>query len=171
MGYSQLGRVIASKADVELTAFDRYAGGIVGEAYTHVGSNQGVIACYATGTIISTSSEKSFGGLYGCNNGGSYFYSVMSFSTVTSSITSFDGIAGMYDDTRWRDEKSSYCASVVKTRFTETNNSECNNITTFLKECYQSEYDKYWDYSKTWTWSGKVGDSQKNVSCPRLSWE
>lgn len=171
IGYSQLGRVIASKADVELTASDRYAGGIVGEAYTHVGSNQGVIACYATGTITSSSSEKSFGGLYGCNNGGSYFYSVMSFSTVTSSITNFDGIAGMYDDTRWRDEKSSYCASVTKTRFSETNKGECNNMTTFLKESYQSEYDKYWDYTKTWTWSGKVGDSQKNVSCPRLNWE
>lgn len=171
MGYSQLGQVIASKADVELTASDGYAGGIVGEVYNHVGDNIGLIACYATGTMASTSSEKSFGGLFGYNQVGSNFSSVMSFSTITSSITNFDGIAGTCDDTRWRYEKSNYCASVVKTRFSETNKGECNNITAFLKECYQSDYDKYWNYSNTWTWSGKVGDIQRNVSCPRLSWE
>ena len=171
MGYCVNSPVIASKADLELTVSDRYAGGIVGEANLNQ-SIQGIIACYATGTMTSTSSEKSFGGLYGCSHGGAGFSSVMSYSTITSSIANFDGIAGMYDTRpQMSYERSNYCASVVKTRFSETNKGECNNITTFLKECYQSDYDKYWDYTKTWTWSGKVGGSQTNVSCPRLSWE
>jgi hypothetical protein len=170
MGYCVNSPVIASKADIELTVSDRYAGGIVGEAYLNQSTQ--VVACYATGTMTSTSSEKSLGGLYGCCHGTAYFSSVMSYSTITSSIANFDGIAGMYDTRpQMSYERSNYCASVVQTRFTETNKGECNNITTFLKECYQSEYDKYWDYTKTWTWSGKVGDSQTNVSCPRLSWE
>lgn len=170
VGYSKDGQVIASKADVELTVSDRYAGGIVGEAYSRSGNYQGIVACYATGTMTSTSSEKTFGGIYGSNHGNSSFSSVMSYSTITSSIANFDGIAGI-NSASYPYEKSSYCASVSKTRFAETNKGECNNITTFLKDCYQSDYDKYWDYTKTWTWSGKVGGSQTNVSCPRLSWE
>ena len=165
--YSSTGKIIASKADVELTASDGWAGGIVGVVNYYNAAAEGIFACYATGTMTSTSSEKSFGGLYGCSKGNTYFCSVMSYSTITSSIANFDGIAGTY----YQNGRSSYCASVVQTRFSETNKGECNNITTFLKECYQSEYDKYWDYTKTWTWSGKVGDSQKNVSCPRLMWE
>lgn len=172
MGYCYNSQVIASKADIELTASDRCAGGIVGEAYVNGWSIQGVIACYATGTMTSTSSEKSFGGLYGCCHGNAGFCSVMSYSTITSSIANFDGIAGMYDTRpQMSYERSNYCASVIQTRFAETNKGVCNNITTFLKECYQSEYDKYWDYTKTWTWSGKVDGSHKNVSCPRLMWE
>lgn len=170
MGYCVNSPVIASKADVELTASDRYAGGIVGEAYLNQATQ--IVACYATGTMTSSSSEKSFGGLYGCSHGTAYFSSVMSYSTITSSITNFDGIAGMYDSRpQMSYERSKYCASVVKTRFLETNKGECNNITTFLKESYQSEYDNCWDYNKTWTWSGKIGGSQTNVSCPRLAWE
>ena len=172
VGYCYNSQVVASKADVELIASDRHAGGIVGEAYINGRSIQGIIACYATGTMTSTSSEKSFGGLYGCSHGNAGFSSVMSYSTTSSSIANFDGIAGMYDTRpQMSYERSNYCASVVQTRFSETNKGECNNITTFLKECYQSDYDKYWDYTKTWTWSGKVGGSQTNVSCPRLSWE
>jgi hypothetical protein len=168
MGYfSSDGKIIASKADVELTASDGCAGGIVGMTYKYNSDADGIFACYATGTMSSTSSEKTFGGLYGCSDHNYYFSSVMSYSTIASSIENFDGIAGA----NYQYGRSEYCASVVKTRFSETNKGYCNNMTTFLKECYQSEYDKYWDYTKTWTWSGKVGDSQKNVSCPRLSWE
>ncbi len=165
--YNSDGKIIASKADVQLTASIGCAGGIVGMTYYYNSSADGIFACYATGTMVSTSSENTFGGLYGCSHGNTYFCSVMSYSTITSSIANFDGIAGTY----YQNGRSKYCASVVKTRFAETNKGECNNITTFLKECYQSDYDKYWDYSNTWTWSGKVGDSQTNVSCPRLSWE
>ena len=31
--------------------------------------------------------------------------------------------------------------------------------------------DKYWNYSKKWTWTGTIGGSNVNVSCPKLSWE
>lgn len=68
-------------------------------------------------------------------------------------------------------ERSESCASVAPTRFTDTNKGGCKNITAFLKECYQSEYDKYWNYNNIWTWAGTIGGEQVDVSCPRLSWE
>jgi hypothetical protein len=168
MGYCDGGEIIASKADVELTASNKYAGGIIGVVDDEYHTFRGIIACYATGTMSSTSSEKTFGGLIGTIRPPYYSYnttspSVMNYSTITSSITNFDGIGNC--------SEIYYCASVVKTHLKGTNKGECNNITTFLKEWYQSEYDKYWDYTKTWTWSGKVDGSLTTVSCPRLTWE
>ena len=93
----------------------------------------------------------------------------MCYSTVMSSLSVFDGIAGVgYSSGQ---EKSSYSASVMKTRFADNNQGYCKDITTFLKECYNSDYDSYWNYNNTWTWTGTVNGSAVNVSCPRLSWE
>ena len=173
VGYSESGTVvIASKADVELTASSGFGGGIVGSAYISGYSKKGIIACYATGTIKSNSSEKSFGGLYGGSGGNTYFYSVLSYSTVTSASAGFDGISGMRDERpQMSQERSESCASVAPTRFTDTNKGGCKNITAFLKDCHLSEYDKYWSYQNTWTWAGAIGGEPVDVSCPRLSWE
>ena len=96
----------------------------------------------------------------------------MSYSTVTSSLPDFDGIAGIgYTEYNHGFEKSLYSGTVTKTRFADTNQGYCKDITTFLKECYNSDYDSYWNYNNTWTWTGTVNGSAVNVSCPRLSWE
>ena len=60
------------------------------------------------------------------------------------------------------------CTSVTPTRLTDGN---CRDIITFFREQYSSECDQYWNYDKTWTWSGTIDGQQVKVSCPRLKWE
>lgn len=168
MGRCKDSKIIASKADVELTASKGYGGGIVGYVHTTY-QLDGIVACYATGTLKGNSSETTFGGLLGGAIGSGYYCTLMSYSTVTSQITNFDGIAG--ERSAVSGEKSSYTASVAPTRFKDTNQGGCKDITSFLRECYQSAYDKYWNYKNTWTWSGVISGEPVKVSCPRLSWE
>ena len=169
MGYCKDSEIIATKADVELTASKGYGGGLVGCAENR-NRTGGIAACYATGTLKSNSSATTFGGLLGGVTGGEYYSTLMSYSTVTSQITNFDGIAGV-NDSRFPYEKSSYTATIGSTRFKDTNQGGCKDITSFLKACYQSDYDKYWNYNNTWTWTGDISGEQVKVSCPRLSWE
>ena len=165
--------VIACKADVQLTVSGENGGGVIGRN----GSRQypKFTACYSTGTINGNSTKSSFGGILGSSAAYSGSPEIkMCYSTITSSIEHFDGIAGYPLDAYNRiasNDKSSYSASTSPTRFTDTNKGECKDITTFLRECYQSEFDKYWNYNNTWTWTGTIGGSQVKVSCPKLSWE
>lgn len=168
IGYVKNFQIVASKADVELSVSKGFGGGIVGEAHPNI-QYTGIIACYSSGSIKGNSSLTTIGGLCG-GGSGQYFTSLMSYSTISSSFFSFDGIMGL-NDSRFPVEKSSYCASIAPTRFKDTNKGDCGDITTFLKECYQSEYDNYWNYKSTWTWSGSINGNQVQVSCPKLSWE
>ena len=169
VGYCSV-NVTACKADVDLSVSKTFGGGIVGKS--RAGRNTGIIACYSIGKMTSSSNEKTFGGLLGAESVGTWKYSIiLCYSTISSSISNFDGIAGIEDDRFEGFEKSTYSASTSPTRFSGTNQGKCKDITTFLKECYQTEYDKYWNYSKKWTWTGTIGGSNVNVSCPKLSWE
>lgn len=175
IGYSECGCVIASKADVNLTATTGYGGGIIGqlEGEYNDNSSEMIIACYSRGIIKGSSNASSYGGLLGGMKSNHSAVLIMSYSTIESSLTKYDGIAGI-GYASWFDgsyERSLYCASTSPIRFAETNQGSCQDITTFLKECYQSEYDTYWNYQKTWTCYGKIGGSQVKVSCPKLSWE
>lgn len=158
---SAFGNVTACKADVSLTASKGYGGGIVGKLASNDGEK--VTACYSTGTISTNSKGNSFGGIAGATE---YYSSIVfSYSTVSSTASNFDGIIGSASRT------PEFSASTYPTNCKGTNQGECKDIVTFLKECYQSDYDKYWNYSKTWTWTGTIGGSNVNVPCPRLSWE
>ena len=167
--------VKACKADVELTVTNEYGGGIIGGQSSPYQSE--ISACYSTGTINTNSNKTTIGGVLGSSRqeyGPGWTVIKMCYSTITSSNEHFDGISGCIYDYSNRiasSDKSSYSASTAPTRFTETNKGECKDITTFLKDCYQSEYDKYWNYNNTWTWTGTIGGSQVKVSCPKLSWE
>ncbi len=153
-GYTNAATIISSKADVDLTVESQYAGGIAGQGYS-------IYSCYSQGTIKGSSSVQYIGGIVGFIS----WESIMSYSTITSSLSAFDGIAGRSDHT------PSYCASISSSAKKGTNQGECKNITTFLRESYQSEYDEYWNYNKTWTWTGTIGEDQVRVSCPKLIWE
>lgn len=167
------GDVIACKADVELNVSNSFGGGIVGQM---IGPDiiHHIIACYANGILKSSSDELSFGGILGGNNGyNRNSESILSYSTMSSSASNFDGLSGTGNSNPGFTplEKCSYSASTSSTRFSETNTGNCKDITTFLRECYQTEYDRYWNYSKTWTWTGVIDGEQVSVSCPRLEWE
>jgi hypothetical protein len=34
-----------------------------------------------------------------------------------------------------------------------------------------SEYASYWNYDRTWTWTGTVGGKSVTAICPKLAWE
>ena len=176
IGYSYLGCVNASKADVDLTVTTGYGGGIIGAFNTCINTSCYVVAtCYSTGNMKSSSSATSYGGLLGGLD--SYYNDpakvIMSYSTIVSSISQYDGIAGMGNYSKsWDDkEKSKYCASTSPTRFSDDTQGSCKDITNYLKGYYLSEYDTFWNYKNPWTWSGAIGGNQVKVSCPKLSWE
>ena len=155
-GYFADASVISCKTDVELTINSKYAGGIIGsnemdQYYTKI------LSSYSQGTIKGSSSANNLGGISG--RGATC---IMNYSTITSSLPNFDGIGG---------GDVSYCASTSPTSKGGTNMGKCKDITTFLRENYQSEYDQYWNYNNTWTWSGTIDGSPVDVLCPKLSWE
>ena len=176
IGFSICGCVNASHADVNLTASTGYGGGIIGSlsGENNDSSSPLVVTCYSTGKISGSSAAISYGGLIGGMSASHSAKLIMSYSTIESSLPKFDGIAGIGYTNGWTQngyEKSLYCASTSPSRFAETNRGSCKNITSFLKECFQSEYDQYWNYNNTWTWSGTIDGNQVKVSCPKLSWE
>lgn len=150
--------VFGCKADVVLTVSNTYNTYVYGGGICGQGS---VYACYATGEIISNEANEALGGIAGMGN------VEMSYSTIHSTNQNFDGIEAYSRP----NTGISHSASTAPSKHTGTNKGECNDITTFLRECYQSEFDKYWNYNNTWTWTGTIGGSQVKVSCPKLSWE
>ena len=34
-----------------------------------------------------------------------------------------------------------------------------------------SQYASYWDYDRTWTWTGTVNGQTVTAICPKLTWE
>ena len=148
--------ITSCKADVDLTATS-YGGGIVGGRSYNSGSCE-ITSCYSTGTMNSNSSDNTFGGI-----SGDYAKVKMCYSTICSDITNFDGISASTDGV-------TYSASVAPSRRVGTNKGNCRDITTWLLESYQTE-GSYWNFDKTWKWSGKIDGQDVNVSCPRLAWE
>lgn len=81
-----------------------------------------------------------------------------SYSTITSTLTDFDGI------------KSSQTNSYTTQYTSYSSQGYCLDITTAMKECY-SDYASYWNFDNTWTWRGIMNGQEVSVSCPRLAWE
>ena len=152
VGMGGSGKITSCKADVALTA-SSYGGGIVGD-----GSSGSITSCYSTGTMNSSSSNNTFGGI-----SGDYVTIKMCYSTICSDITNFDGISASTNGV-------TYSASVAPSLCVGTNKGNCRDITTWLLESYQTE-GSYWNFDKTWKWSGKIDGQDVNVSCPRLAWE
>lgn len=170
IGYSEYCSVFGSKANVNLTASTGLGGGIIGDSKSSSSRPDLIVACYATGSIDGSSSATSYGGLLGSHEYYDTGAIIMSYSTVVSSLANYDGLLGKGRHPS-KETDCKFCASTSPTRYEGTNQGSCKDITTFLKECYQTEYDSYWNYQKTWTWSGKIGGAQVKVSCPTLSWE
>ena len=141
-----------------------WAGGIIGATYRY--NETSIEACYSMGSIKNTGYGDALraGGIVGGNihqdgygndiynsDTRSDAYVELSYSTITSKISSFLGIGSE------RGEDSKYVA-------------DCSDITTYFKEAY-SEYASHWNFNNQWTWSGTVNGQTKQVKCPRLAWE
>ena len=153
------GAIIASKSNASITVSGDKVGGITGK------SNGGdVVACYADGFIVcESSSAKNIGGISG------YLWGSCDhcYSTVTSSHQNFDGIIG------YRYSSSiTECATITSSSNASASKNalNCTNITKAMKQFY-SEYAEYFNFNRTWTWTGEVNGKTRNVSCPKLYWE
>ena len=154
-GYSAYGSdlVISScKADSEISVEDGYAGGILGCTDESAGCS--IISSYSMGTLSCDENNDNIGGITGgcIDKSHNYIRVYMSYSTITSQLSSFKGIGTCRTE--------SECAHIAN----------CENITTYFKELY-SNYASNWDFNNEWTWSGTVNGQNKQVKCPRLAWE
>lgn len=143
----------ACKTNVSIDVENGFAGGIWGASYIY--GDVSAIACYSTGILTSdNTSAYNIGGIGGGEYSSKYRQkgsASLSYSTMTSTLSSFKGIGYCI---------SSNCAYI----------DEYTDITTYFKELY-SNYASYWNFNNQWTWSGTVNGQNKQVKCPRLAWE
>lgn len=152
--------ISSSKAIVDIITNEGYAGGIVGNI-NNLSCN--IIACYADGKIEGSSVVQTLPNVGGIYSYDTYNYANSikhSYSTVTSTLTTFDGLGGN------QSRNDNYTTQKTST----TSQGCCLDITKSMKECY-SEYASYWNFDNTWTWKGTVNGQEVSVSCPRLAWE
>lgn len=151
--------IISCRANADISCTEKGAGGIAGCLSD---SSSSIIASYSNGTITASSATaEGLGGIVGRRNG--YGAVKHSYSTVISKNDNFDGFG---DGCSLAD-----CCTITKTYRSGTNTqSNCTDITTFMKECY-SDYAEYWNYNNTWTWKGTINGEEVSVSCPKLAWE
>lgn len=121
----------------------KYIGGIAGWA-----QDADIVSCYSTGSISGSES----GGLCG------YYYSsgesYLSYSTINISLGN----------------NNNDCATIASMASGSNTEANCTNITNHLRSA-GSQFANYWNFNKTWTWTGTVNGSNYNVSCPKLAWE
>jgi len=155
--------ITGCKSDVIIDASDNYVGGI----YGYVLGGIGVYGSYSTGSLkLSNSSARYLGGIGGFTEFDYSDQQELCYSVMTSTHPAFSGLCG-YSDLRAKD-----CAAIVadKNERLTNCNTECINITEFLRSCY-SEYANNYNFNNTWTWTGVVNGKTISISCPKLSWE
>lgn len=156
------------KAEVEISVSQAYAAGLMncGSVFT-----QKIVGSYAVGEIAcDSSSDEPVGGLLTSSSAVNATVDSC-YSMVICNSENFNGIWGHYYD----ETNASWianCASIMEERHSDTYNctSDGDNFSEFLQGCY-SDYADYWNFNKTWTWTGKVNGQPRSVICPRLAWE
>ena len=156
------------KAEVEISVSQAYAAGLMNcdSVFT-----EKIVGSYAVGEIAcDSSSAEPVGGLLTSSSAVNATVDSC-YSMVICNSENFNGIWGhCYDETNasW----IANCASIMEERHSDTYNctSDGDNFSEFLQVCY-SDYADYWNFNKTWTWTGKVNGQSRSVICPRLAWE
>ena len=162
IGYGNTLVISTCKADAKITISDNIAGGIYGYGEGAIR----VRGCYSTGIISCDNASAVLGGIGGFTDFDYSEQQVLCYSTMLSSHKNFGGLSGLSD------LRAIDCASVVSdknSRLTNCNTS-CTDITEFLRSCY-SDYAEYYNFEKSWIWSGSVGGKTITVKCPKLAWE
>lgn len=156
------------KAEVEISVSQAYAAGLMNcdSVFT-----EKIVGSYAVGEIAcDSSSAEPVGGLLTSSSAVNATVDSC-YSMVICNSENFNGIWGHYYD----ETNASWianCASIMEERHSGTYNctSDGDNFSEFLQGCY-SDYADYWNFNKTWTWTGKVNGQSRSVICPRLAWE
>lgn len=153
------GDIISCRSHADISCTEKGAGGIAG----YLSGGDSIIASYSNGTITASSATaEGLGGIFGTGPYNHYGKVEHSFSTVISKNDNFNGIGypcSLKD-----------CCTIASAYKGTNTQSNCTDITTFMKECY-SDYAEYWNYNNTWTWKGTINGEEVSVSCPKLAWE
>lgn len=153
-------------AHVDITAGKDYVGGIIGGISYNQNHLIPINACYSDGTITVPATATYIGGIGG--EAGDIF---CCYSTVVCTNSNYCGIARRCDAisdcaTVWN-EVYGYCYGKKTNLY---GNVKDNDIIEALQSS-GSDYSGEFDFSKIWTWSGKVGGQNVTVKCPKLKWE
>ncbi|MBQ2027292.1 MAG: carboxypeptidase regulatory-like domain-containing protein [Alistipes sp.] len=164
--------IAGCKADVKINVEDNYAAGIASSSSTLFMAN--IIGSYAVGEIVCTKGNaNAVGGLVATYHGVDATIDSC-YSMVLCNSTNFSGLCGCEGSgSHWNCYYSGIinCASIMpEVHNVDYCTSTSNNFSEFLQSCY-SAYAGYWNFDKTWTWSGKVNGQNRTVTCPRLAWE
>lgn len=154
-------------AHVDITAGKDYVGGIIGGVSNTDNHIMPINACYSDGTITIPATAKNVGGIGGQAGDINYCYSTV----ICTNNNNYGGIAG------WGDMISD-CATIWNKLYRYCRSPKGSNLygvkDNDIIEALQSsgsDYSGEFDFSKIWTWSGKVGGQNVTVKCPKLSWE
>ncbi|MBR2167498.1 MAG: hypothetical protein IJ920_04115, partial [Paludibacteraceae bacterium] len=151
IGYSEC-TVLACKADakISVSSGSRYVGGIVGYRIMILA------ACYSTGEItgVTPTLRNYIGAISGDVSGSKcvHCYSTLNLKMDGSAKTSETGT------------DSYTVASLLADFGTNINLAEIMRAT-------NSSYASYWNYDKTWRWTGTINGESVTAICPKLSWE
>ena len=143
---------LACKADakISVSSGSRYVGGIVGYRIMILA------ACYSTGEItgVTPTLRNYIGAISGDVSGSKcvHCYSTLNLKMDGSAKTSETGT------------DSYTVASLLADFGTNINLAEIMRAT-------NSSYASYWNYDKTWRWTGTINGESVTAICPKLSWE
>ena len=140
-------KIKACKAEANIEG-DNYIGALCG--YMSGGT---IIASYNVGTITAAAGAEYIGGFYGARLTHYNVNILFCYSATTCNHSNFVPLQGSSD-------YGTRCFSVYNT----------DNIAQEMEETY-SDYADYWDFNNIWTWTGKINNKNKQVRCPRLTWE
>lgn len=191
VGYAKMKRIENCNVQIQISTEGPYLGGIAGEyrgiiercsfkgelfGKQYIGgivgiSDGNIIASKVIADIHHSSADphKTAAGIaanrYGtidvpvCNS--CYFV-----GTGVNRLTGFHGISFSYICTKNADGAD---ISIVYDERGKAN-EKITDIATFMSEMY-STYAEYWNFDKTFTWTGNIGGNKQTVKCPSLAWE
>jgi hypothetical protein len=148
-----------------------YYGGIVGHAYCMNSHTSKIVACKSDVTITGTNGRNSAGGIAGASRGFTIIacYSQGSIQGVQTFVGGISGDGGYSHCYTLMDLNCSGDGSfAIKDLSSQYSNPI--NIAEFMRAA-NSQYASYWNYDRTWTWTGTVGGKSVNAICPKLAWE
>jgi hypothetical protein len=130
-----------------------------------------IVACKSDVTITGTNGRNSAGGIAGASRGFAIIacYSQGSIQGVQTFVGGISGDGGYSHCYTLMDLNCSGDGSfAIKDLASQYSNPI--NIAEFMRAA-NSQYASYWNYDRTWTWTGTVGGKSVTAICPKLAWE
>ena len=141
--------IFASKSNVTISVKNGYyLGGIVGGYGLGSGWNNPIVACYSQGNITGSAGATFAGSIYGVNSSSCQQYDCYSLMNLQSDVSA-----------------PSFSISNLVNQFPSP-----INIAEIMRAS-NLEAASYWNYDRTWTWTGIVNGQSVTAICPKLAWE